>query len=48
MDFISNMPNEKLLEEFEWMVNRITSYNTKEQTEYKEKLKAEILKRLNQ
>jgi hypothetical protein len=47
MSYIEEMSDEKLLKEFEWMVNRLTSYNTNEQVEYKEKLKAEILKRIN-
>ncbi|MED2737651.1 hypothetical protein [Bacillus toyonensis] len=47
MEFIEKMSNEKLLKEFEWMINRLRSYNTNEQEEYKEKLKAEIQKRMN-
>lgn len=46
LEFIEKMSNEKLLTEFEWMINRLRSYNTNEQEAYKEKLKAEIHKRM--
>jgi hypothetical protein len=47
LDFIEKKSNEELVKEFEWMINRITSYNTSDQVEYKEMLKTEILKRIN-
>jgi hypothetical protein len=47
MEFIEKMSNQELLVEFERMINRLRSFYTDEQEEYKEKLKAEIQKRMN-
>lgn len=47
MNFIEKMSNEELLREFEWMINRLHSYNSNKQQAYKEKLKAEIQKRMS-
>jgi hypothetical protein len=47
LNLLENKSNKELLNEFEYMINRITSYNTTDQVEYKGTLKDEILKRLN-
>ncbi|WP_336770408.1 hypothetical protein [Bacillus bombysepticus] len=48
MEHLKTMTNEKLMQEYEWMINRLNTYNTIEQYEYKEKIRDEILSRLNQ
>ncbi|GAB6440857.1 hypothetical protein bcgnr5372_64880 [Bacillus luti] len=48
MNNLKKMTNEELMNEYDWMINRLNTYNTIEQYEYKEELRVEILSRLNQ
>lgn len=48
MEHIEKMTNAELLTELERIINRMHSYSASGEYEYKEMLKSEILKRLNQ
>lgn len=47
MSFVEEMSNEELVKEFERIINRIHSYSASGEYEYKDKMKDELLKRLN-
>lgn len=46
-EIIKEMTDEELVQKFEWMTRRLTSYCTPNDERYKEKLKNEILNRLS-
>jgi hypothetical protein len=47
VNFIEEMTNEELIKELERIINRIHCYSGSGEIPYKEKLKMEILNRLN-
>lgn len=46
MEHIEKMDNEELVREFERIINRIHSYSASGEHEYRDMLRAEIVKRL--
>lgn len=47
MDYVKEMSNEDLIKQFEWVINRISSYSASGEYVYKERLQNEVLLRLN-